>query len=79
MEYVYSEEEFMRYEAEIDRSVNFLVSEEEKEKGYNTLKQMLRNYDRMTKSGNMLEFYKMPYWTIGCFMGSKKEDNNETI
>lgn len=76
----YTEKELIEYEAEIDRMIDFLVREEEKEKNYRILKQILRNYDKMVKSNNnALKSYKMPYWTVGCFMGNEKESNNEKI
>lgn len=67
------------YEKEIDNMTSVLVSDKEKEKGYPTLKQIIRNYDDLVKSANNIESkYDLPYWIMGCFFG-KKEDNNETI
>lgn len=67
------------YEKEIDNMISILVSDKEKEKGYPTLKQIIRNYDDLVKSANNIESkYDLPYWITGCFFG-KKEDNNETI
>lgn len=64
-----SKKENTEYEAELDKMISILVGEKQKEKGYNILKQILRNYDKLVKLNNKLEFYEMPYWTIKYFMG----------
>lgn len=65
----YNKKESVEYEAELDKMINILVGEKQKEKGYDILKQILRNYDKLVKLNNKLESYKMPYWTIKYFMG----------
>lgn len=68
-------EQFDKYEEEINRTVNDLVGDKEKEKGYTSLKQILRNYDYLVKKGNFLESFELPYWCYCCC--SNEENNND--
>lgn len=72
---------FDEYEKEIDKMANILIGKDEEEKGYPSLKQILRNYDYFVKKGNCLESSKLPYWCVCCCnsFNDKKGDNDEKI